>query len=163
MTIYLVIFFCSLVFACIANKYRSRRILFYIFSVLTLFPTSFLAGIRNPGVGSDTTTYLTPWWSTFCNIKSFDQLLTMYNGHLFDDLELGYVILNYLTSRVSTSEFAIYFVTNALFSISVLFSSINFCIASFQAKPATNANAVNTNATMGSTLKKCLIMTVIIG
>lgn len=124
MTIYLVIFFCSLVFACIANKYRSRRILFYIFSVLTLFPTAFLAGIRNPGVGSDTTTYLTPWWSTFCNIKSFDQLLTMYNGHLFDDLELGYVILNYLTSRVSTSEFAIYFVTNALFSISVLWAII---------------------------------------
>lgn len=124
MAIYLVIFFFSLLFVYVANKYRKDHVLFCVYSVLTLFPTSILAGTRSLGVGSDTITYLSPWWPTFCHIKTFGQLLKMYNGQLFEDLELGYVIFNYFVSRVSSSEFAIYFFTNLLFEISVFWAIV---------------------------------------
>ena len=138
MVIFLITFAIALLFATGADRNIGRhKILFVIFSLLSIIVLSALAGVRDVGVGTDTSTYLFPEFERITNYHySLATLLALHGGDIL------FWSLNYLLVTVfgdfNLVMFFIEFIIVGLFyifafqlkktrNVSIWFSMLIFC------------------------------------
>lgn len=110
---YLLVFFLTILFTFFAQEVEKRdnKVLFFAFSAAAVLLPSLLAGFRDSGVGTDTEIYVDDVWRMVKGIDSFTDLQRMYKQERFEDLEFGYLLLNFIGSRFGSSVHIIYFLT----------------------------------------------------
>ncbi len=111
---YLIVFFLSILFTHLAqesDKYN-KKLFFFVFSAFAILLPSLLAGFRDSGIGTDTEIYVDSVWRTVHRINSFDEFQKLYRQEKFDDVEYGYLLLNFIGSRFGSSVQIIYFLSN---------------------------------------------------
>jgi len=111
---YLIIFFLSILFTFLAQESdkNNKRLFFFVFSAFAVLLPSLLAGLRDSGVGTDTEIYVDSVWKTVNRINSFEEFQKLYKQEKFDDIEYGYLLLNFIGSKFGSSVNIIYFLTS---------------------------------------------------
>ena len=102
---YLITFFISGIFAFIAStsKKKEKKKMFILCSFIAILIPSILAGIRAPGVGTDTLVYIGPFFEKACNSTNVFKYITNRN------IEPLYLLVNYIISRFTNSVNVLYF------------------------------------------------------
>lgn len=96
MLIYIYIIAASGLFAYLAQRYYSNKLLFILTSALAVLIPSFFSGMRDLDVGYDVMYYEFDAFQNSLYSKSFYSLLTFEDG-----LEPGFLLINYFSSRLS--------------------------------------------------------------
>ncbi|PZU86787.1 MAG: hypothetical protein DI529_08205, partial [Chryseobacterium sp.] len=111
---YLIVFFLSILFTHLAQESdkNNRKLFFFVFSAFAVLLPSLLAGLRDSGIGTDTETYVDTVWRTINRINSYEEFQKLYKQEKFDDIEYGYLLLNFIGSRFGSSVNIIYFLTS---------------------------------------------------
>lgn len=113
---YLIVFFLSVLFTYLAQESdkNNKRLFFFVFSAFAILLPSLLAGFRDSGIGTDTEMYVDSVWKTINRIDSYEEFQRLYRQEKFDDIEYGYLLLNFIGSKFGTSVNIIYFLSNFL-------------------------------------------------
>lgn len=117
MFIYLVVFFCSIGLFSLAEHFNKNKKLFWILCILAITMASFLAGMRDIGVGVDTIVYGNVAFE-YAQNHSVGELLALYN-----DSPLFY-LLWYYTSTIFRNIFAPMFVVEFVIEFGILLALI---------------------------------------
>ena len=110
---YIICFIFTTLFAYLSQKQfdKDNKKIGILYAFLTIFIPSFIAGIRSLDVGRDVNIYITPTIKAATS-NSFMTYLGM-TTELFD-IEIGYKILVYLITRISTSPNFLLFILQFL-------------------------------------------------
>ncbi|WP_312195414.1 EpsG family protein [Epilithonimonas vandammei] len=116
---YLIVFFLSILFTYLAQESdkHNKKLFFFVFSAFAILLPSLLAGFRDSGVGTDTEIYVDNVWRTIKRINSFDDFYRIYKQEKFDDIEFGYLLLNFIGSRFGESVNIIYFISSFIITL----------------------------------------------
>lgn len=117
--IYLCIFAISLLFVSLASKNKANKVIFWLFSLIAVLLPVLLATFRNIGIGTDTMTYVNDVFSHVNKVDSLSKLIDMQMAESFGEIEMGYVLLNYIASFLGDTSYSIYFVTSFTFLFTV--------------------------------------------
>lgn len=110
MTLYLFTFIISLIFLKKGfSEKGGKRTLFLMMGVL--FP-SVLAGLRDPGIGTDTLVYANDVWHDIVKTKDYGEMLKKASNDYYSAADKGYLSLNYLASYFGTDIHILYFFTS---------------------------------------------------
>lgn len=114
MLFYLFIFFCCVLLAGMADVTRKGYGVFFIFCIVFLL--SYIGGIRDIGVGTDTTVYSENYFYEAKHLSSFEDFVETHR-------DKGYLLLNILGVKLSEhlwmAQFTIQFFTHGLVLFSV--------------------------------------------
>lgn len=116
--IYIVVFLLSLVFTHLASRAKGRFAQI-IFSILALLFPVLLAGFRDSTVGTDTQNYI-----TFFDIAIGQPSLKNYIDSV-PDLEIGYVLLTYLSAKITLFSQVYLIIVSAFILIPVYLAAFN--------------------------------------
>lgn len=110
LAMYCVLFVFTTLFAYCTSAYkrRNKRIHMLIFGLITILLPCIFAGLRAETVGTDVLVYAKPVFSRAVQSSSLSRLCDR------SDLEIGYLFLAYITSRISSSLSLFLFLTELL-------------------------------------------------
>lgn len=106
---YLIVFSLSIICMFYAQKYRDNTIHFYFFLLIAMFVPAFLAGFRDPTVGTDLRIYVNGSWQEIVKTNSIQQLISKAESGYYDASDKGYLLLNYILSYISKDVHTVYF------------------------------------------------------
>lgn len=110
MLIYLVAFLYCLFFHYVAFRVNNR-IAKYCLVFLPLIGLTFMAGLRDYGVGTDTLVYSKSYFNDACQAHGFGDLLKNSNIHISNK---GYLFLNYIGVQLLSHISVVWFLTELL-------------------------------------------------
>lgn len=106
MIIYLVFFAISFLLIYLSEKYKNNKKISYSLEIVAILTLSILAGIRSLDIGTDVKTYVQPAF--------MHTIVSGLDNYFTSQIEIGYMILNYLVSlfthRISILLFVIQFI-----------------------------------------------------
>lgn len=114
---YILTFFISVLFTYYADKCYNNKIVFCFFSLLALFFPIFLATCRDDIIGTDTKGYVETVWNLTVSCNSFSEFISCYKEGLFEDIEIVYLLINYLASFISKDVHTVYFFSSFIIMI----------------------------------------------
>lgn len=79
--------------------------------IAVLLP-SLLAGFRDSGVGTDTLIYADDVWEKITYCDNWNIFFLSYATRVFDDIELLYLLINYLVYQLGGNLHTLYFMVN---------------------------------------------------
>lgn len=111
---YIIVFFFSIFFAHLADIYLNsrNRILGKIFLIISALLPILLAGFRDITVGTDTSNYYEKFMQAL-NSQTFERLKNI------SDMEIGYVFVSYLCSKISNNQIFYFTIVHSLVIIPV--------------------------------------------
>lgn len=117
MIIYISTFLLSILFTRLAEKVIGSRFLCMLFSFIAIFIPAFVAGVRDPGIGTDCSIngYVYTVWEDTAYIDSMEEfLVAAFLGYFKEGIELGYLLLNFVSHRLGDDVHWIFFLSNLL-------------------------------------------------
>lgn len=123
--IYLVTFIISSIFLAIGDRRNGikRKILYFLGLAFPIL----LATFRNTDVGIDVGTYMQPMFKCYVSSNNISQYLKLmdqnYSTH---DLEIGFVLVGYITSLITNSINGMFFIYQLIINICVFYSIVIF-------------------------------------
>lgn len=95
--IYIIIFTSSIIFACLASKFRGKNTkwIFVLFSILSIIIPALLAGMRDLSIGTDVSTYIINNYELARNAKSFLEYAMIVYAK-----EPLYMLIVYLVTKI---------------------------------------------------------------
>ena len=106
MFFYLVTFAATLLFFYFACKFKNNSIEQWIFSILSISVASFLAGVRDYTIGTDTLFYAYDVFYDACASMSYN----LFDPRYLERFEPGYLLLNFIVGRCSSDLHVMLFV-----------------------------------------------------
>lgn len=110
--IYLFVFTLSVLFTYLAQRTVCQKLFFYLFSMIAVLLPSLLAGFRDSGVGTDTLIYADDVWEKITYCDNWNIFFLSYATRVFDDIELLYLLINYLVYQLGGNLHTLYFMVN---------------------------------------------------
>lgn len=95
-----------------AQNFIKHKVVFLLFSAIAVLLPSALAGCRSSGIGTDTLIYADQVWDMVVSCDDWKTLISLFAVGALGDIEIGYLILNFITRIFSTNLNAMYFTTN---------------------------------------------------
>lgn len=126
MLIYIIIFYLSILSTYIAEKNIKNKPAFVFFSTIAVLFPSLLAGFRDSGIGTDTLIYVDNIWHNIQYIHNWHNFVYAYQQRMFDDIEIGYLFLNWLASWFGQDVHLIYFLANFVVIILIYLTAYNY-------------------------------------
>jgi len=114
MLVYIVIFTISLLGVWLADIFHDDRRLLVAFSLLALLPPILLAGFRDATVGTDMQVYIL---STFERAVSAEQGFFEFIGFYEGDVELLYLLINYVAAQISDRPYLLLLLVHTLIMV----------------------------------------------
>ncbi|WP_349531153.1 EpsG family protein [Leuconostoc mesenteroides] len=127
MVIYISAILISLTLIWITNTVFTKKKYFgyYLFSVVSLLPTTIVAGIRDLTVGTDIRHYITPnfnaaqnYYNLFDYVSYVNSIKTAYVDTV-NHTEMGYSVLVYLVAKLSSNPMWLLFTLQAITIVSI--------------------------------------------
>lgn len=110
--IYLLVFTLSIISTYLAQRTVSQKLGFYIFSAIAILLPSLLAGFRDSGIGTDTLIYADDVWEKITYCDDWKTFVALYVAQGFSDIELGYLLVNFIVYLAGGDLHTLYFTTN---------------------------------------------------
>jgi hypothetical protein len=116
--IYFIVFTISIFITYLAEYSirRKSRFSFYLFSIIAIVIPSTLAGVRDTGIGTDTTVYVDIVFDRIIRVNSLEELYYVYSSKSLTGvhIEFIYLLLNYLVSLFGDNVNWVYFFANLI-------------------------------------------------
>lgn len=122
---YIIAFFLSGVTSIVAEVFEKKKIkvIFILLSSVSILIVSILGGVRDYGIGTDMTVYGNP---IFMNSLKYHNFSDFYNySHGVFKVEIGYMFLNFLSSRISVDPAIFYFICSLTTQLFIFLSIVN--------------------------------------
>lgn len=130
MTVYIYSISLSLMLIWLTNKFifKKNATFYWFFSIISLLPTTIIAGVRNLTVGTDIRHYIAPNFTAalnFNNLFEYVQFVTNTKSAYVDTVnhtEMGYSVIVYLVSRLTDNPMWLLFTLQAISVLAVYYS-----------------------------------------
>lgn len=117
MIVYLLTFLLCLFFTRQAERSDNHKRRQFFFSFFAVLIPSFIAGVRDPGIGTDSGVegYVCTVWDETSYVDDIETFVfAVFNSYFKEGIEFGYLLLNFLGHSISKDIHCIFFLSNAL-------------------------------------------------